>query len=256
MRYLSEVVGFQGAYETLRELEALPDSDLARDDVAATMERHGVESPRDAIEELVAADVLRLYGDDLCLTTRGIKTSLLLEALNGGDLRDVYRRLGHLDAGLRAYELVREGMTLTFMRSLVERPGIGRLYFCSPWISLDARQEALLTQAVRNTEARRGQGPEVLVITRPAKGTSSCAPDGAQAFSRIGAKLFLHRRLHTKLYIREPDASGGYQMAILGSQNLTKSRHLELGIRVNADGQMIAQMIGYFFELTNHCVEA
>jgi hypothetical protein len=44
-------------------------------------------------------------------------------------------------------------------------------------------------------------------------------------------------------------------MAIVGSQNLTKSRYLELGVRINSDSQMIDRLIGYFLELTNHSRE-
>jgi hypothetical protein len=49
--------------------------------------------------------------------------------------------------------------------------------------------------------------------------------------------------------------SGGYSMAILGSQNLTRSNYLELGIRINSDSQIINKLIAYFWELSYTCVE-
>lgn len=255
MPHLNEIVGFHGAYETLGELESLATTDLTVDEIEQIMKQHGVESPKAAIEDFVASNLLRRYGDGYCLTTRGIQTTLLLEAINGGDLGDIYRRLTRLDSTLRTYELIREGMTRAFLRSLVLRPGFGRLYVCSPWISLDRKQEDMLVQAVTQAEQRRGARPEILVITRPEKGTDASVPATLKPFQDLGAVLYLQKRLHTKLYVREPDSSGGYAMAIVGSQNLTKSRYIELGIRINSDSQMINQLIVYFLELTNHCYE-
>ena len=255
MPYLSEIVGFPGAYDTLRELESSPITDLTCDEIKQIMRQYEVDDPEAAIEDFVASNLLRRYGDDYCLTTQGIRTSLLLEAINGGDLRDIYRRLAQLDSTLRVYELIREGMTKTFLRSLILRPGFGRLYLCSPWISLDRKQEDMLIQAVVQAEQRRGNRPEILVITLSEQGTDTSAPASLKPFQDLGAKLYLHNRLHTKLYIREPDSSGGYAMAIVGSQNLTKSRYIELGIRINSDSQMINQLVAYFLELTNHCHE-
>ena len=44
-------------------------------------------------------------------------------------------------------------------------------------------------------------------------------------------------------------------MAIVGSQNLTKSNYLELGIRINSDNQVIDHLIAYFWEITNYSHE-
>jgi hypothetical protein len=252
---LNEIVGFTGAYETLLDLEASPATDFAFEEIVRIMKEYGVDMPQAAIEDFLASNLLRRYGDSICLTTLGIRTSLLLEAINGGDLKDVYRRLGHLDSTLRTYELIREGMTRAFLRNLVERPGFGRLYFCSPWISLDRKQEEMLTHAVVRMEQRRGARPEILVITRPVQGADLTVPESVSPLQSLGAMVYLHKQLHTKLYIREPDSSGGYAMAIVGSQNLTKSRYIELGIRINSDSQMITQLITYFLELTHHCHE-
>src|SRR5437867_2721150 len=49
--------------------------------------------------------------------------------------------------------------------------------------------------------------------------------------------------------------SVGLSMAIVGSQNLTRSNHLELGIRVNNDSRMIDELIRYFLELTSYSTE-
>ena len=255
MSHLNEIVGFPGAYDALRELEISAVTDLTLEDINQVMRQHDVDSPTAALEDFAASGILRRYGDSYCLTTLGIRTTLLLEAINGGDLHDIYRRLTRFDSSLRTYELIREGMTRSFLASLVLRPGFGRLYLCSPWISLDQKQEDMLTQSMSRAEQRRGTQPEILVITRPEQRTDTTVPTSLQPFQDLGATIHLHKRLHTKLYIREPDTSGGYAMAIVGSQNMTKSRYIELGIRINSDGQMINQLIGYFLELLNHCHE-
>lgn len=256
MAHLSETVGVHGAYEVLQELEASSVTAFAISHIEAAMARYGMDDPQAAVEDFVAANLLHREGERLGLTGLGVRTCLLLEAINGGDLRDVYRRLSRLDSTLRTYELIREGMTKTFLQNINERPGFVRLYFCSPWISLDRKQQDMLTHAIIQVERTRGSRPEILVITRPEEGTDLTIPTTLRPFQDLEATIFLNKRLHTKLYIREPDTSGGYAMAILGSQNLTRSNYIELGIRINSDGQMIDQLIAYFWEITNHSHEA
>jgi hypothetical protein len=43
---------------------------------------------------------------------------------------------------------------------------------------------------------------------------------------------------------------------VVGSQNLTCSMNLELGIKINSDSHIINQLIGYFWDVSNYCVEA
>ena len=255
MSHLSEIVGVYGAYEFLQELEASSKTAYPVDELVEIMSRYGASDPQATIEDFVAASILHRDGEQFGLTVLGIKTYYLLDAINGGDIRDVYRRLSRLDSTLRTYELIREGMTKAFLQNINERPGFSRLYFCSPWISLDRKQQEMLTHAVIRVEKARGVQPEILVITRPEEGTIETIPKTLKPFQDLGASIFLNRRLHTKLYIREPDRSGGYIMAIVGSQNLTKSNYLELGIRINSDNQVIDHLIAYFWEITNYSHE-
>jgi hypothetical protein len=254
--HLTELVGFTGAYETIRTLRSSSQTYHTAGELETVMQEHDVDSPDSAIEDLVAGSILCRQGDSYRLTTLGLRTGLLMDAVNGGDLNDIFRRLGALDGNLRRYELVRHGMTSSFLRSLVVRPGFGRLYLCSPWINLDKADEDTLFHAVTQAHDRRGSRPEILVITRPEQGTQTVLPDSVQVLERLGATFYLHSRLHTKLYIREPDMGGGYAMAILGSQNLTRSKYLELGIRIRCDSQMIGQLIKYYLELTFRCHES
>lgn len=250
--HLHQALGAQGAFEFLRELEREPATALGPEDILAIAARAGVDDPPALIADLVAANVLQQWGERVGIATLGIRALLLLEALNGADLREIFRRLSHYDNSLRMYELVREGMTTEFLHSINDRPGSARLYFCSPWIRLDDQQSQMLVHAVVQEE-RRGRGPELLVITRP--DNRDGAQEALDVFRELRATVFLNGRLHTKLYIREPGQSGGYPMAIVGSQNLTRSQYLELGIRINADSVMVDQLIGYFWELCNASVE-
>jgi hypothetical protein len=252
--HLHQTVATPGGFEFLKALEALPVTALAETEVLALMTQTGIEDVAAALADFRAAGLLSQYGERIGLTTFGIRTALLLEALNGGDIRDVYRRLGRYDSTLQMYELLREGMTTYFLQSINNRPGFARLYFCSPWIRLNAAQQTMLAHAVMQSEARR-VAPELFVITRPADDGGNDPPDSVKPFVDLGATIFINRRLHTKLYIREPDQSGGYSMAIVGSQNLTRAQYLELGIRINADSVMVNQLIGYFWELANASLE-
>lgn len=250
--HLHQTMGAEGAFELLRELEASGATGLPLEEVLRAMARVGVEDPPALLDDLLAANLLQRSGDRIGLSTFGIRTLLLVEALNGADVREVYRRLSHYDSTLRMYELVREGMTGQFLRSINDRPGFSRLYFCSPWIRLDTRQRQMLVHGVIQEE-KQGTIPELFVITRPDPGKEAQA--ALAVFRGLHATLFFNARLHTKLYIREPGQSGGFPMAIVGSQNLTRSQYLELGIRVNADTVMVDQLIGYFWELCNTSVE-
>jgi hypothetical protein len=255
VNFLSETVGAVGTFEFLRELEGSSQTSFTTDEIEIIMVRHGVDKPQNAIEDFVASNLLHRDGKLLGLTTLGIRTYYLLDAINGADIRGVYRRLARLDSTLRIYELIREGMTKTFLQNINERLGFSRLYFCSPWISLDRKQQDLLVHAVLQAERKRGARPEILVIVRPEENADYAIPLTLKPFQDLGATIFLNKRLHTKLYIREPDTSGGYSMAIIGSQNLTKSNYLELGIRINSDSQMIDHLITYFWEITNYSFE-
>lgn len=251
-----EVVSASGAYEFLLALERQTSITTFTDDqLLELMDAAGVLDGATLLTELLATGLLARRGDVSGLTTLGIRTTLLLQAINEGNISEVFDRLATYDPSLHRYELVREGMTHQFIDGLTRRPGFQRLYICSPWISFAAVDlGALMTAIIR--EERRGNTPELLVITRPAKGTKDTPPEAVVPLQELGGTVFLHPRLHTKLYIREPGNNGGEMMAIIGSQNLTQSNYLELGIRINSDTCLVGQLIRYYLDLTNTCIEA
>ena len=93
------------------------------------------------------------------------------------------------------------------------------------------------------------------MITRPSPKTKNDLPESVRPLVDLGANVFLHPKVHSKLYIREPGTEGGLLLAVLGSENLTRSVNLELGIRINADDNIINKLIRYFWEVSSYCVE-
>jgi len=256
MPLVSEVVGLLGVFEILRALSEAPGKGMTEGAVYALAASAQRGESRTVVDELVSASLLRKDGHHFRLTSLGIRTYLLLEALNGGDISHLFSRLGRMDGVPPMYELVRQGMTESFLEGLVTRPGFGRLYICSPWINLTRRAKGCLAHAVLQIEKRHRMRPEILAITRPSPGDKSEAPETVKPLKDLGATVFLHPRLHSKLYIREPGSCGGILQAVVGSQNLTCSMNLELGIRINADSHIINQLIQYFWEVSSYCAEA
>jgi hypothetical protein len=218
----------------------------------------GVIDARTTADDLISNRLLQQLGVRFSISHYGHRVTLLLEAMNGGDIEDVIRRLRRLEGFDELYELVRQGMTTRFLNTFIERPHFGRLYFCSPWINLNHREAALVRHGLMQSQKKGSKVPEVLVITRPLE----YYPDGIrvsglgiQPLVDLGAKIFFLKNVHTKLYIREPGENGGYSLAIVGSENLTQSNYLELGIQVNGDGRLISQLISHFYELTSYSSE-
>ena len=251
LSHLHQSIATPGVYELLQALDEATDA-TSEDDLFTLMAGKGLENPQHTFEELLSTNILQRLGIHFMLSKLGTRTYLLLEALNGGDLRVAYDRLTKLDSTLQTYELIREEMTGVFLENVSARPDFARLFVCSPWISLNKRRVGLLTHAVLSAQAT-GIQPELLILTRP--DSDGNVPQGVVPLQNLGATVFLNSRLHSKLYIREPSRRGGYAMAIVGSQNLTKSHYFELGIRINSDGAMVDRLIAYFFELSHHSKE-
>ena len=249
---LHETLATSGIYGFLRTLDRASVTAWSEEELLQLMRDGGVDQPPYTLHELLAAGVLQYLGDGLSLSTIGMRSLILLEALNSGDIHLAYRRLRNLDDTLGSYELVQEGMTESFLEDTNNRPNFARLYICSPWINLSSRNRNLLVHAIHSAELG-GDNPELLVLTRPAN--DGGPPAGIAALRELGATTFLNSKLHTKLYIREPGTHGGYAMAVVGSQNLTRSRYLELGIKIRSDTAMVNEMIAYFWRLCNASTE-
>jgi len=103
---VSELPGLRGAYRILQTLEGAPAEGASRSQLMALVEgadAMGVSA--DILDQLQAASLMRAHGDRLRLTSFGLKTYLLLEAINGGDVNRVFARLGQIDGAVPMYEL-------------------------------------------------------------------------------------------------------------------------------------------------------
>ena len=204
---------------------------------------YGAGSPVQLFDCLLHSNVLQNIGQRFGLSDHGRKLLLLISAINGADIEDVFYRLRRIDGHRPIYELVRQGMTTRFFDTLVDRRGFGALYVCSPWINPTDKDCSMLKYAVTTEEKRTGTRPTLQVVTRPPESQPMGIETGLKCFKEVGATIYYHKRLHSKLYIREPGLSGGLLLAILGSENLTRSNLLELGIMVNGDDRVVNQLI-------------
>lgn len=255
MPSIHEIVGKSGAAESLQYLMTSSETAYFRTDLEDIFQEKGAVAPTATIDQFLVANLLEFHGERIGISTFGRRTALVVEVLNGGDVHEVYRKLRRLDGASDMYELVHQDMTKVFFQTLLDRPRFGRLYICSPWVNPSKKEAASLKHAVMRVENETGRMPEVLVVTRPPQAMPAGTEKGLEVFIEIDAEIFFHPRLHSKLYVREPDIGGGYSLAIIGSQNLTKSNMLELGIRINADSYLINQLIKYFYDLMNWSTE-
>jgi hypothetical protein len=93
---------------------------------------------------------------------------------------------------------------------------------------------------------------EILVITRPIrKVTDQTRPmiESLAWLKKNGAEIVFNDRVHAKLYIREPGVRGGQLVAIFGSENLTRSRYIELGVQITNDSSLVNNLIRYYHEI-------
>ena len=177
MSPLLPLLAAAGVDSTLRELASSPEAGYRRIQLEDTLYGHGATAPHTLLDRLVDANLLQWIGDRLALSRNGRKTQLLVQALEGGDLADVYRRLQRID-GRPAYELVREGMTEAFLAGLTRTGGrLGRLYLCSPWINASP-------PAIKHLQYAFLQRPTPPVTRPGAPGRHAAAPQQPQPLAR------------------------------------------------------------------------
>jgi hypothetical protein len=70
----------------------------------------------------------------------------------------------------------------------------------------------------------------------------------------LGAQVVEKPALHSKLYMREPGPSGGLTLAIVGSENLTRPKWIELGIQIRNDSHIFSRLRSYFFDIYGRAI--
>jgi hypothetical protein len=211
------------------------------------LRRSGCRDPDGVFEDLRHAGFFDRGAVDTRLTTRAYRTLLFLSGALGAASSSVVDELRILEPSLQRYELVREGMTARFIKGLLTEPGFQRLYLCSPWINMLKEDLGRLATALANMNRSSRRHPEILVLVK--------TPDLPEAkrtlrtLTSLGARVVEKPRLHSKLYMREPGPSGGLSLAIVGSENLTRPKWIELGIEIRNDDYIFSRLRNYFFEV-------
>ena len=209
----------------------------------------GCKEPEGVLEDLRAAGFFVVRPTGIALSTRAYRTLLFVSGALGTKGDAVFDELRTLEPGLSRYELVREGMTSRFIKGLLTEPGFQRLYISSPWINLLKEDMGRLAVALNNARKTLTRDPEIMVL---AQKPSLDFPEMAQTLATLkslGATIVEKPKLHSKLYMREPGPAGGLSLAIVGSENLTRPKWIELGIEIRNDSYILSRLRNYFFEV-------
>jgi hypothetical protein len=179
------------------------------------------------------------------------RSLLLIDALEGADLDKTFASLASLYPELDKISVVKSDMTNQFLNALFQQPSIGRIHICSPWIHLTQHQRQRLRALVVDSLSRNEQ-PQITVITRrpdPTMPSNKPLQDTLDFLREIGADVIFAKDIHAKLYIRTPPESGGDEIAVIGSQNLTIPKYIELGLLVRNDSRLVGRLEAAFFEM-------
>ena len=188
---------------------------------------------------------------DMFVSGRGRTCHCGVGVIEGGSIADTIDRLQEIDPSAKRITVVREGMTDAFLTLVRRLDAIRRIWICSPWVSLTTERLRNLAIGVERSRRESGYLPEVSVVTRPVADQPLGDKNETLAyFSRINAVIRYKPNLHSKLYIVETASSPGQRQAFVGSENFTKPRFQEVGIRVNNDNQLIDDLVRYFLALT------
>src|SRR6185436_8808269 len=191
-RRAHEVMGELGALEFLRDVAASDAAAHPLPTITDSMTRAGVLNPERLREEMLDAQVLQRIGNGYGPSTHGRRVAALLDAVNGGDIEVAIAALRRLSDLPRVYELIRNSVTTPFFASLYQRPGLQRLYICSPWIHLSPRQIAILKYALVRMQHLAPSPPEILVITLPESELNENQRGGVKPLLDMGAEVVCH----------------------------------------------------------------
>lgn len=207
----------------------------------------GCETPDKVFDDFRVAGFFSSRPPGIALTTKAHRTLLFASGALGASSTTVFDELRTIETTLHRYELVREGMTSRFIRGLLKEPGFQRLYICSPWINLQKDDLGRLAMALDKAKRALTRPPEILVLVLTPKIPE--VKKSLEVLRGFGAQIVEKDRLHSKLYMREPGPSGGLSLAIVGSENLTRQKWIELGVEIRNDSHILSKLRSYFFEV-------
>jgi hypothetical protein len=210
---------------------------------------YGCADPDTVFEGLRAAGFFLARPPGVALSTSGYRTLLFTSGALGVASAKIYDELRAIEPSLHRYELVREGMTSRFIKGLLSEPGFQRLYICSPWINVQKDDLGRLAVGIENARKTLARPPEILVLVQTPDPKRPEQRNSLDSLARLGATIVEKPKLHSKLYMREPGPSGGLSLAIVGSENLTRQKWLELGVEIRNDSQILSKLRAYFFDI-------
>jgi len=248
MSFISEVVGQKGVYFFLNRMYEIRD-------VVKTLELDQLieeaNISQSLFSDLTNTGLFIGTPQGFYISSLGKKVTLLLRTINGeSDISDLFNQLAYLYPDLRPYELITENITDYFIDSIERHSDFIRIYICSPWIRLDEIHLKKLQGSVLKASSRY-KNLQILLITKPKEGYRNwkASEETFKILMSLGAEIMTHSKLHTKLYISEPGPYGGAHYAILGSENLTGRKNIELAIKIENDNDILRKLNQYFYEI-------
>lgn len=249
-KLINEIVGTHGAYNLLDRIYRLSNV-MPPNDLAELVNEANIS--QEALSELIDCGIFIGLPDGFYMSTLGQKITLLLRGINDDEeLSELFRKLTFLYPDLKRFELVTSDVTGCFIDSLTYVPNFISLYICSPWIRLDKSQLDKIEQAVLKARQRYPK-LQIFIITLPKKQYRNwpASIETFKTFRNLGAEIVVNTKLHAKLYISEPGPYGGTHYAILGSENLTGRKNLELAIKVASENDILKKLTDYFRDIKN-----
>jgi len=252
VRPISEVVGQKGVYTFLNKMKEISDSVKTSD-----LEQLIVEAniSQNLFSDLANCGLFISTPKGFYISSLGKKVNLLLKVINGdSDISELFNQLNDLYPDLKPYELITANITDYFINSIERYADFIRIYICSPWIRLDEIQLNKFQGAVLKA-SRLYSNLQILIITKPKEGYHNWEASAAtfKTLRSLGAEIVTNNRLHTKLYLSEPGPYGGLHYAILGSENLTGRKNIELAIKIEKDNKILRKLNQYFYEIRLEC---
>ncbi|MCL0082437.1 hypothetical protein M1O14_01730 [Dehalococcoidia bacterium] len=258
MAPVSELFGAGDTYRFLCELLNAHDF-LKEDELVKLAEKAELSDVQLLIPQLCSKGILIGTASGYYISSFGIRTAVLLRATNGDiPISEALRQLELLYPHVKPYQLVTQNVTAEFINHLSLRPDFIRLYICSPWIRLDDSSLRRFAAATHEADKKYPGAVQVSVITRPPEDGhewSEQIRNTLRALHRLGAIISTQRKLHAKLYIREPGPYGGLHSAIFGSENLTAAQNIELGIRIDNNNEILGKLTLFFREIEEEATE-
>lgn len=242
---ISELSGKRNAYQLLSNMY-IKSKVISTSELSEMITDIGLTDS--AFQKMENAGLVLSAPHGFYLSSFGTRTALLLRVINGDeDVVHAFNTLRAGEDGFGNYQLIESNITNYFVERISQKSDFIRLYVCSPWIRLEKEELHDFEQAIIRARRRYAKS-QIMVITLPKKQYRNWAAskDTFQMLLDLGADIVTNTKLHAKLYISEPGPTGGVEYAILGSENLTGRKNVELAIQIENDNEILKKLREFF----------